>query len=139
MKQTQIIAGFPGVGKSYFKNNSGLSVLDSDSSTFDKAHFPQNYIEHIKENIGKVDIILISTHELVRKALVENDLRFTLVYPTFNQIVAYKKRYIERGSPQKLIDIIVDNWDEWLDDLSLQTNCTHIVLPPRKTLSDFVK
>lgn len=35
MKDTLIISGFPGVGKSYFKNNnSKLTILDSDSSNF---------------------------------------------------------------------------------------------------------
>ena len=55
---TMLYAGFPAVGKSYFYNNSDLTVLDSDSSKFDKAFFPQNYIEHIKANLGKVDVIL---------------------------------------------------------------------------------
>lgn len=35
MKETLIISGFPGVGKSYFfNNNSNLIALDSDSSEF---------------------------------------------------------------------------------------------------------
>lgn len=35
MKDTLIISGFPGVGKSYFNNNnSKLITLDSDSSNF---------------------------------------------------------------------------------------------------------
>lgn len=35
MKDTLIISGFPGVGKSYFKdNNNDLIILDSDSSNF---------------------------------------------------------------------------------------------------------
>ena len=48
----KVICGFPGVGKStLFKEleDSDYLVLDSDSSTFDKTKFPENYIEHIKE------------------------------------------------------------------------------------------
>ena len=31
-------------------------------------NFPNNYIEHIKENIGKVDYIFVSSHLVVRQA-----------------------------------------------------------------------
>lgn len=38
--------------------DSDEKVLDSDSSTFDKAHFPDNYIKHIKESNEKGFTIL---------------------------------------------------------------------------------
>ena len=38
-------------------------------------------IVDIKENIGKVDYIFVSTHKEVRDALIKNNLYFTLVYP----------------------------------------------------------
>ena len=50
-----IISGFPGVGKSHLVNQakkSGNELLDSDSSTFDKKNFPENYIKHIKKNVN---------------------------------------------------------------------------------------
>lgn len=56
--------------------------LDSDSSNFSwvkdengnntkerNPEFPKNYIEHIKSNIGKVDVIFVSSHKVVREAL----------------------------------------------------------------------
>lgn len=138
-KQTQIIAGFPGIGKSYFHKNTTLKVLDSDSSTFDKTHFPQNYIDHIKENLGKVDIILVSTHEEVRKALVKNDLFFTLVYPSMNQKDDYKQRYIHRGSPDTFIQLLNNNWNNWIIDCFRQKNCVHVLLSDLMTLSDVIK
>lgn len=72
-KQTLVISAFPGCGKShFFRENKDKEVLDSDSSKFDKTHFPQNYIEHIKSNLGKVDIIMVSSHKEVRD---ENKLK----------------------------------------------------------------
>ena len=65
----------------YLKNNSNKVILDSDSSTFDKKNFPENYITHIKNKISIVDIILVSSHKVVRDALVKNNINFTLVYP----------------------------------------------------------
>jgi len=50
-KITYLISAFPGTGKSYcFNNNTTWEMLDSDSSTFDKKDFPDNYIKHIKDN-----------------------------------------------------------------------------------------
>lgn len=67
MKETTIISGFPGIGKSYFFRNqeyNNRTVLDSDSSEFSwvkdengnntkerNPDFPSNYIDHIKENM----------------------------------------------------------------------------------------
>jgi hypothetical protein len=76
-KNTKVISAFPGCGKTHlFKTHKNKIILDSDSSTFDKKYFPQNYIKHIKENIGKVDIILVSSHSDVRSALVNENIDF---------------------------------------------------------------
>ena len=99
-KNTKIIAAYPACGKSYFTENvkdyfegENPIVLDSDSSLFswiyengektDKRNpdFPKNYINHIKENIGKADIIFVSSHSVVRKSLGDNKIKFTLVVP----------------------------------------------------------
>ena len=104
---TVLCAAFPGTDKSHYFRNSELDVLDSDSSTFDKSEFPANYIEHIKNNMGKVDVILISSHEEVRDALVESELPFTLVYPDKDLKGDYIARYKERGSPEKFIELIL--------------------------------
>jgi len=84
MSKAIVIAGFPGVGKTTFYNNTTLDVLDSDSSKFDKDDFPQNYIEHIKKNLDKVDIILVSTHKEVREALKKEKISFIIIVPDKN-------------------------------------------------------
>jgi len=82
-----LVAGFPGTGKSSYCYRDADYMpqgfaTDSDSSKFDKADFPQNYIEHIKEKISEgYARIFISSHKEVREALVENGLEFTLIYP----------------------------------------------------------
>ena len=73
---TLLCAGFPAVGKSHFYNHSKLKVLDSDSSKFDKAFFPQNYIDHIKANLGKV----LLEHNLVAKRILDKAINFEKKY-----------------------------------------------------------
>lgn len=120
----KVICGFPGIGKStLFKElkDSDFKVLDSDSSTFDKAHFPDNYIKYIKEETDKGYTILASSHDVVRDALLKEKMLFTLVYPDKTLKEEYLKRYKERGSPEAFVKLLDSNWDKWIgqcDDLN---------------------
>ena len=144
--KSMLVAGFPGTGKSYYCYNVNLShytqskfAIDSDSSKFDKANFPQNYIEHIKEKISEgYTRIFISTHKEVRDALVKNGLEFTLIYPKKELKEEYLKRYKERGSPDAFINIISNNWEVWLEDLRNQKGCKHIELESGQFISDLI-
>lgn len=135
-----LISGFPGIGKSYLMNNLPDGVCsDSDSSKFNKKHFPDNYIEHIKSLMGSTNLILISSHEEVRKALVDNDLDFILVYPKRGLKEDYLNRYKQRGSPDSFIKLLNDNWGVWMDDLEKQKGCKHIVLGKDQFLKDVIQ
>jgi len=136
-KDTLVLSAFPGCGKShYFRENTDKIVLDSDSSKFDKSDFPRNYIQHIKENIGKVDIIMVSSHKEVREALVDNGIQFTLVYPDISIKDEYIQRYIDRNSPESFINLLTKNWELWIEELENQTNCHRIKLKENQYISD---
>ena len=131
MKNTKIVSAFPCCGKTYyFENKKDLVVLDSDISNFSwikdengnntkerNPEFPNNYIEHIKENIGKVDIIFVSSHKVVRDALSESGLNWSLVIPKKECLSSWVGRAYMRGSSDGFIKIIIDNWDNWLDEI----------------------
>lgn len=153
VKETILLSAFPGTGKSYLCNQSGMvtlddgskifdwrkkTIIDSDSRRFCKKDFPQNYINHIKANIGKAEIICISSHKEVRKALVENGMYFTLVYPDIKLKEEYVQRFEKRGNPHTFITLISMHWDEWIQQLQSQNGCTHIVLKSGEYLSDKV-
>ncbi|RTK92898.1 MAG: hypothetical protein EKK64_11175, partial [Neisseriaceae bacterium] len=93
--QAKVIAAFPGTGKStYYKQHATEQIiLDSDSSLFDKKDFPNNYIQHIKNHLNKADIIFVSSHKIVRDALVEANIPFTLIYPNLDCKDEYLTRY----------------------------------------------
>lgn len=136
--KTIVIAAFPGMGKTFYKNNcNGFIVSDSDSSQFSwtideegnkirNPEFPNNYIEHIKSLIGKVDFIFVSTHEPVLRALIENNIYFFLLYPPMDNKPIMIERYYERGSDNKLIKTIYDNYDKWITTLEMDTDFNDI-------------
>ena len=145
-KPTHIILGFPGVGKTYLKEKfkgSDIKVLDSDSSNFDKSDFPRNYIEHIRSNIGKFDVILISTHEAVRKALHETDIIdkavITVCYPGAHLKDEWTKRLRDRGNSDTFVNLIESNYLEWVRQLDNEFYFHRIVLQnPNDYLSTYL-
>ena len=131
MKKTKLVLGFPGVGKTiyYTQNKNRIKVLDSDSSTFPKEGFPSNYMNHILSNIGKYDIIFISTHEVVRMALKKLDIfsndkvdEVYLVYPDISLKDVYLERYKARGNDEKFIKILDVMFENWIDELENESS-----------------
>lgn len=90
--------------------------------------FPSNYIQHIKENIGKVDYIFVSSHKEVRDALIANGIYFTLVYPNRKMKAEWIGRCFLRGSGEKFCQLIADNWDKWIDEMEAVENCDRRIL-----------
>ena len=154
MKNTKIISAFPGTGKTYCFNkykNSNIKILDSDSSEFSwikdengkntnerNPDFPNNYIKHIKENIGKVDIIFVSSHDVVRNALRENNIKYILVYPCISYKEEYIHRYTERGNDEKFIKFINENFENFIEDIEKETFPYKIALVGKETINDIL-
>jgi hypothetical protein len=145
--KTFVISAFPGCGKSYcYKNyQEYFSMLDSDSSQFSwikdekgnntnerNPEFPENYIEHIKKNIGKVDIIFVSSHTTVREALKKNGIKVILVYPSRGMKDEWIRRFRERGNDERFIDFISSNWDNFISDMKEETEFLHYELSNEK-------
>ena len=138
-----IISAFPGTGKTHFYQNSELRVLDSDSSKYSwiekgvrNPEFPSNYVAYIKENLGCADFILVSSHVSVRQALLDEGLEYTLVFPERSQKNEYIERFRQRGSPESFIDLLMNNWDDWIKEMEEQTGCNKIKLNAGQYLSD---
>jgi hypothetical protein len=135
--RTRIISAFPGTGKSYYHNKYKDKTLDSDSSNFSwviidgkkerNPEFPNNYINHIKENIGKYDFIFVSSHKEVREALIKNCIFFYLVYPSRYRKQEFISRYIERGSDSNFIKLLSNNFENWVNECDqCDTGCKKI-------------
>lgn len=133
-KTTYVISAFPCCGKTYSyleaaRYHPNIAILDSDSSKFSwildeygnstgerNPDFPQNYIEHIKSNIGKVDIIFVSSHREVREALQKAGIKFGAIIPGMDCKAEWIGRAYLRGSSVQFIDMLNHCWTEWLLD-----------------------
>jgi hypothetical protein len=154
---TKIISGFPAIGKTYAARNSNFMCVDLDSSQWNwltdsngdflmthsgsrmpNPDFPQNYIDHIKFQIKHdfLDFVFVSSHENVRQCLQENFIDFSIVVPALNCKKEYYKRMERRGSPMSLIQLVMDNWNDWLIERQLESNC--YVLNQGQTLNDIL-
>ena len=113
------------------KDIEGIKVLDSDSSKFswlyvhDKVvsdkieryrnpEFPNNYINHIKENMNDAHYLFVSSHENVRRAMKEAGIPYVLVYPKRDMLAEIVGRCYLRGNNEKFIKTLIDNWNNWL-------------------------
>ncbi|AFL47585.1 hypothetical protein ZZ1p0039 [Acinetobacter phage ZZ1] len=157
------ISAFPGTGKSSIYGNApknGLYpvrangtaifrmvpgpgdafVYDSDSSTFDKAEFPGNYIQHMREIIhrhaGDNYLVMVSSHAEVREEMQKVGIPYVLVYPDRSLKGEYIERYKRRGSPEGFIKLMDEKWDDFIDTCEFDTQCDKIVLGPYQYLSD---
>lgn len=139
MKKTVVVSAFPCCGKTYaFENyQNKYSMLDSDSSQFSWCYeydptnsdnvikyrnpeFPKNYIDHIKENIGKVDIIFVSSHLQVRQAMTEAGIYYCTVYPKPEMLNEWVGRMYRRGNDESFIKFQIDHWDEFMHNITFE-------------------
>ena len=145
----QVISGFPGIGKSWLYNNQddlGLKVNDSDSSQFSwledgvtrNPDFPNNYIKHIKDQMTKSDVVLVSSHDVVRDALKDAGIKFITVFPHVDDKEEYIKRFIERGSKETFVKLIEANWNNWLANINNNDDGLHVELNLGEYLSGFI-
>lgn len=151
---TKVYSIFPACGKTWLyehQEDYDLKILDSDSSYFSwvrvngvkerNPDFPNNYIKHIKENIGKCDCIFVSCHASVREAMDKEGIEYTIVYPMQICKAEWVGRCFireRRGEIGCGAEAMYNNFDEWFTSC-FETGINHkeIVLQPTTYLSDY--
>lgn len=132
-KRTVVVSAYPCCGKTYaFEHQDKYSILDSDSSSYSwlpvtkegikqrNPEFPNNYIAHIKENLGKVDIIFVSSHLQVRQAMKDAGIDFITVYPDIDMRDEWVERMKRRGNDEKFIQFQIENWDNFVNSIAFE-------------------
>lgn len=145
-----IVSAFPASGKTWLAahckllNITGYKVLDLDPTLIPKvdgqrtSDFKECYLAMVKESIAPDTIILLSTHEEIRSALVEEGLEYSLVYPQDDLKQEWIDRLHSRQSPDSLISIVRRSWSSMLDECGNQGGCARFVLKEGQYLSDII-
>lgn len=132
-----IICGFPGVGKSTIATQNN-KIVDHESRKYEKTiGWERNYINDCKKLLIESKIVLMTTHDSVRKMLKLKDMQYYLVYPDKSLKDEYLLRYRSRGSSQEFIESLDKNWDNYLRSMDEDTGCIErVVLKRNEFLKD---
>ena len=63
------------------------------------------------------DLIFVSSHKVVRDALIDNNIPFLLVYPDKKLKSEYLHRYNNRGSDIEFVKMMDKNWDKFITEI----------------------
>lgn len=132
---TFVISATPACGKSFCYNNYNgkpLIMLDSDSSKFSwiekkaedgtcvkerNPNFKEEYMRHIMDNIGKVDIIFVSSHKEIRDELEKRGIRYIMIHPSLDMKDEMLRRMRERGNDDKFIEYQEKMFEEFYQEI----------------------
>lgn len=94
-----------------------INKIKDDIIKVRNPHFIDDYLNHIKENIGKVDFIFVSSHLDVRRALEADGIDYITVYPNQNMKAEWIGRMYLRGSNAAFIKFQSEHWDEFTNSI----------------------
>ena len=160
-----IIAGFAGVGKTYFcektRNAMDFVVMPFKYSNFYevsknlseeediKAHedlelalFWEGYYYYALLDTYKQypdEILVIPTVNSILKRLKQEGIPFTVVCPDATDKEEYERRYKARGNSDTFMEIFIGQWDMWMESLQQVAPENTIILSVDKYLSDVIE
>ena len=109
-----IICGYAGIGKSYCAKQIA-NLVDLESTPFKKNwEVYADVIEHMHKNGYTV---LTSCHKELREELKKRGLYFFVAIPAEERKDEFKERYTQRGNSEEFINLQMDNWDKWHNEL----------------------
>lgn len=145
-KNTIIVAGFPGVGKTYLSTKGRkLNILDLDGKEFiwsddnciqRNPNYPNNYIQGIKDNMGKYDIIFIALDFDILKRLDNEKITFIILYPNKSLKKSYITRYRRRGDSVEFIESMKNDWDSVINKIETKKTYLKLKLNTTRTIED---
>ena len=87
-----------------------LNQFKQQIISVDNPDFPNNFVQYIKENIGKVDIIFVDSDIKIRQWLNEAKIKFVTVYPWSSCLQEWIGRMYLNNYDKKFIDKEISNW-----------------------------
>ena len=135
-KKTALFAAWCGSGKTHICAHTNINAVEIEYWKYKNKGFHEEYIKDVKNKIGVVDYIFISTDPHGLKLLKEQGLSITLVYPDNQLRNEYLDRYLDRDCPYEFIGTFMKHWDLWINELKNLNYCRHIILKRGEYLKD---
>lgn len=88
-----------------------LNQFKQQIISVDNPNFPNNFIQYIKENIGKVDVIFIDSDIRIRQWLNEAKIKFVTVYPWNSCLSEWVGRMYLQNYPDFIIRNKINGWN----------------------------
>ena len=108
-----IICGFPGVGKSTMARTSRW--IDLESTPFQKDF--ETYARVAKHMSDNGYNVMVSTHTELLDQFEKIGVPYTVVVPSLEEKIEYRKRYDARGNSLQFIEYVTENWDQWIGNI----------------------
>lgn len=116
---SKVISAFFGCGKTTatLKLKDKKRILDLDASLFYNNNFPKNYIDCLKKNIDKYDIIFVCSHEIIRNEMKKNNIEYILYYPDISRKNEIIELYKQRGNNERFLKFINNNFVNFIESI----------------------
>lgn len=108
-----IICGFPGVGKTTMARAS--QWIDLESTPFQKDF--ETYARVAKHMSDNGYNVMVSTHTELLYQFEKIGVPYTVVVPSLEEKIEYRKRYDARGNSWQFIEYVTENWDQWIGNI----------------------
>ena len=137
-----IVSAMPGTGKSHCADNHPETCVDVESSRFrnvDGGHDWGYYIRAIKAANKNYDIVLVSSHDVLRRRLRQNGLDFCFVAYRTAGMQEAKNRVASRDTqqPNDVIAAVLErSWDEWMATVDVGAPLAVYRLAPGQYVED---
>lgn len=100
-----------------------LNQFKQQIISVDNPDFPNNFIQYIKENIGKVDVIFVDSDVRIRRWLNDAKINFVIVYPWSDCLQEWVGRMYLCNHSNYIIKNRINSWE-------------HEVYPTKEPLGD---
>ena len=88
-----------------------LNQFKQQIISVDNPDFPNNFIQYIKENIGKVDVIFVDSDIRIRQWLNEAKIKFVTIYPWGSCLPEWIGRMYLQDYPDIIIRNKINGWE----------------------------
>lgn len=88
-----------------------LNQFKQQIISVDNPDFPNNFVQYIKENIGKVDVIFVDSNIKIRQWINEAKIKFVTVYPWSDCLPEWIGRMYLQDYPDIIIRNKINRWE----------------------------